>query len=215
MTILLVEYRVEDVEGWQAVFDADPMDRAGHGVTRHCIDRDADDPNHHMLGMEFATREEAEAFRAALTPVWETSGAGQSWILEPTDHHDPPAREQATKVDRFLYRLIPPRATFPADMSEEEAAIMAQHFAYWAQLEARRIVVVLGPVLDPAGTWGLGIIEGDTEDEVRAIALEDPAVKSGMSTFEVLAMADPFVRSSSGLTRCRRRRAGRASFGCR
>ena len=73
---------------------------------------------------------------------------------------------------------------------------MAEHFAYWERFEQRGQVVVLGPVLDPAGTWGLGIIEGETDDAVRAIALEDPAVKSGMSTFEVLAMADPFVARS-------------------
>ena len=189
MTILLVEYRVDDVAGWQAVFDADPMDRAAHGVTRHWIDRDADDPNHLMVGMELATREQAQAFREALAPVWQISGAGQSWILEPA------VRAAATNVSRFLYKLIPPRPTFPADMSEEEAAIMGHHFAYWAGLEGRGLVVVLGPVLDPAGTWGLGIIEGNSEGEVRAIVGDDPAVKSGMATFEVLAMADPYVRS--------------------
>ena len=191
MTILLIEYRVDDVDGWQAVFDADPMDRAAHGVTHHWIDRDADDPNHLMVVMTFATPEQAEAFREALAPVWDISGAGQSWVLERTA-----SSEATTNVNRFLYRLIPPRPTFPADMSEEEGAIMAQHFTYWAELEENGLVVVLGPVLDPRGTWGLGIIEGDTEDEVRAIACDDPAVKSGMSTFEVLPMADPYVRSS-------------------
>jgi uncharacterized protein YciI len=194
MTILLVEYRVEDFGSWKAVFDSDPMDRAAHGVTKHWIHRDPDDPNHYMVGMEFATHEQAQAFREALAPVWEMSGAGQAWILEPTESGDPPGRQPSTKVNRFVYKLIPPRVTFPSDMSEEEAAIMAQHFAYWERFEQRGQVVVLGPVLDPAGTWGLGVIEGDTEDEMRAIALEDPAVKSGMSTFEVLAMADPFVR---------------------
>ena len=76
MTILLVEYRVDDVAGWQAVFDADPMDRAADGVTRHWIDRDADDPNHLMVGMKFATREQAQAFREALAPVWQTPAPG-------------------------------------------------------------------------------------------------------------------------------------------
>ena len=192
MAILLVEYRVDDFGEWKAVFDADPMDRAAHGVTRHWIDRDPDDPNHHMLGMELATPEQARAFRDALAPVWDMSGAGQSWILEPDEHGGPP--ESANQVNHFVYKLIPPRPTFPADMSEQEAAIMAEHFAYWEPFEQRGQVIVLGPVLDPAGTWGLGIIEGDTDEAVRAMALEDPAVKSGMATFEVLAMADPFVR---------------------
>ena len=55
-------------------------------------------------------------------------------------------------------------------------------------------MVVIGPVLDPAGTWGLGVIEAATEDEARALALEDPAVSTGLSTFEIHPMMDPFVR---------------------
>jgi uncharacterized protein YciI len=196
MAILLVEYHVDDFDAWKAVFDADPIDRGSHGVTRHWIHRDPDDRNHHMLGMEFATHEEARVFREVLAPMWEMSGAAQAWVLEAADGGEPPARAPA-KVSRFVYRLIPPRPTFPADMTEAEAAIMAEHFAYWKPFEQRGQVVVLGPVVDPAGTWGLGVIEGETEDEVRAIVLADPAVASGMATFELLAMADPFVRSSS------------------
>jgi uncharacterized protein len=194
MSILLIEYHVADFAQWKAIFDVDPMDRKAHGVIRHWIHRDPDDPNHHMLGMEFASREQASAFREALAPVWDMSGAGQAWILEPAESADAPRRDQPIKPNRFVYKLIPPRPTFPADMSEDEARIMAEHFAYWEQFEQRGVVVVLGPVLDPAGTWGVGIIEGETEGEIRAMALEDPAVKSGMSTFEVAPMADPFVR---------------------
>jgi hypothetical protein len=54
---------------------------------------------------------------------------------------------------------------------------------------------VLGPVLDPSGTWGLGDIAGGDPDDISALGAEDPAVKSGMSTFEVYAMTDPFIRS--------------------
>ena len=195
MSILLIEYRVDDVDGWQAVFDADPMGREAHGVVDWWIHRDPANPNHLMLGMTFASLVQAKTFREALAPVWDVSGATQAWILEPTEASGPPSRESGAKLDRFVYKLIPPRPTFPADMSEEEAAIMAQHFAYWEQFEERGVVIVLGPVLDPAGSWGLGIIESETEDEVRSIALQDPAVKSGMATFEVAAMADPYVRS--------------------
>ena len=90
MAILLVEYRVDDFGEWKAVFDADPMDRAAHGVTSHWIHPYPDDSSHHMVGMEFATHEQAKAFRDALAPVWEMSGAGQAWILEPAEDGDPP-----------------------------------------------------------------------------------------------------------------------------
>jgi uncharacterized protein YciI len=80
-------------------------------------------------------------------------------------------------------------------MTDGEAAIMQQHFTYWKPLEERGIVVLLGPVLDPAGTWGLGIVAAESDADIRALATDDPAVKSGMSTFEVWPMADPFIRS--------------------
>lgn len=95
----------------------------------------------------------------------------------------------------FLYKLIPPRQTFPNNMTDTEASIMAQHFEYWQTLEEKDLVLVYGPVLDPAGTWGLGIVQGDTPEDPRALGLDDPAVTSGMCTFEVHPMQDPFVRT--------------------
>src|SRR5512132_3181637 len=53
MSMLLIDYRVQDVVGWRAIFDQDPMRRAQHGVTRHPIYQDCEDPNHLMLSLEF------------------------------------------------------------------------------------------------------------------------------------------------------------------
>jgi uncharacterized protein len=198
MTTLMIDYHVEDFNRWKAVFDSDPMDRTSHGVVKHWIYRDPDDPNHHMLGMEFAGAEQARAFRQALAPMWEVSGAGQAWILEQVEQAETPSPTQgvaATPTSYFVYKLIPPRPTFPVDMTDAEAAIMEQHFAYWRRFEELGSVVVYGPVLDPSGTWGLGVVAGDDAKDVSALGAEDPAVKSGMSTFEVYAMAEPFIRS--------------------
>jgi uncharacterized protein YciI len=198
MTILMIDYHVEDFNRWKAVFDSDPMDRTSHGVVKHWIYRDPDDPNHHVLGMEFVGAEQTKAFREALAPMWEVSGAGQAWILEQVEQaetHTPMRNVAAKPTSYFVYKLISPRPTFPVDMSDAEAAIMEQHFAYWSRFEQRGIVVVLGPVLDPSGTWGLGVVAGDDRNDINALGAEDPAVKSGMSTFEVYAMADPFIRS--------------------
>jgi uncharacterized protein YciI len=193
-SILLIEYRVESLADWKAMFDADPMDRAAHGVVRYWIHRDPDDPNHHLLGMAFATLEQARAFREAMAPVWDVSGAGQSWLLQEGNAGAVDATS-TQPAQHFVYKLRPPRPTFPADMTDGEAAIMRQHFAYWKPLEERGIVVALGPVLDPAGTWGLGIVAAESDADIQALAADDPAVKSGMSTFEVWPMADPFIRS--------------------
>jgi hypothetical protein len=80
--LLLIDYRVADFAGWKAAFDQDPMGRKPHGVTRHWLYRDAEDPGHLMLGLEFSSAEQAKAFRNALAPVWAVSGAGQAWILQ-------------------------------------------------------------------------------------------------------------------------------------
>jgi hypothetical protein len=78
----LIEYRVEDVVGWRAIFDQDPVGREQHGVIRHCIYQDSKDPNPIMPSLELPSAEEAKTFRKALEPVWAVSGAGQAWVLE-------------------------------------------------------------------------------------------------------------------------------------
>jgi uncharacterized protein len=100
----------------------------------------------------------------------------------------------ATKQQHFVYRLIPPRPSFAADMTEAEAGIMAQHIGYWQDLTDRGIAIVFGPVADPAGAWGLAVVEAESEEDVRGLSMEDPAVKSEMSTFDVFAMPDAIVR---------------------
>jgi uncharacterized protein YciI len=91
-------------------------------------------------------------------------------------------------ANHFVYKLIPPRPTFAGDMSHGEQAVMEKHFAYWGTLFEGGRVVVYGPVLEPAGVWGLAVVEADSVDEVRAIAEDDPAVRTGTCTFEIGAM---------------------------
>lgn len=50
----------------------------------------------------------------------------------------------------FLYKLIPPRATFAKDMIREEKNLMDEHFAYWNSLMDRWCVIAFGPVDDAA-----------------------------------------------------------------
>jgi uncharacterized protein len=97
-------------------------------------------------------------------------------------------------MSHFVYKLIPPRPTFDTDMSDTEAAVMGQHIAYWQDLLERGRVIVFGPVSDPAGTWGLGVVEAETEDDARALGAHDPAVTSGLATFEVYPMPMAVVR---------------------
>jgi uncharacterized protein len=88
----------------------------------------------------------------------------------------------------FVLKLIPPRPTFAEDMTEKEKNIMKQHAAYWKDKADGGIVLVYGPVLDPKGAYGLGIIEVDNEDQARSFAEDDPTVKSGINKIEILPM---------------------------
>jgi uncharacterized protein len=108
---------------------------------------------------------------------------------------DPQPHPRSTTINHFAYKLIPPRPTFDTDMSHAEAAIMGQHVGYWQDLAQQGIAVVFGPVRDPAGTWGLAVVQAEAAADVRALGVDDPAVKSGMATFQVYAMPDAIVRS--------------------
>ncbi|HXB12545.1 MAG TPA: YciI family protein [Bacteroidia bacterium] len=87
----------------------------------------------------------------------------------------------------FFLKLIPSRPTFAQDMTDEERGIMMQHVAYWADLLNKGIAIVFGPVMDPKGTYGIGIIAVDVEDRVNVITSNDPAAK--LNKYEVLLMA--------------------------
>jgi hypothetical protein len=97
----------------------------------------------------------------------------------------PPAAE-----DRFfLLRLIAPRPTFAQDMTPEERSIMQAHGAYWASKLAAGHAIAFGPVLDPKGAWGLGLIKARDEAEVAAFQAGDPAMTSGRGfRYEVMPM---------------------------
>jgi len=85
----------------------------------------------------------------------------------------------------FLFRLIPPRADFAQTMTAEEQQAMAGHMEYWQRLLHDGRVVVYGPVADPEGVWGLGVLRAADRAEVLAIGARDPSVTAGVNTFEV------------------------------
>jgi uncharacterized protein len=95
----------------------------------------------------------------------------------------------------FVFRLKAPRPTFALDMSDEEREIMNRHAAYWQPYVDSGQMLVFGPVLDDTGSWGLGVIEAEDEDEQRAFAARDAVVTSGTADMEIGRMLDGFVRS--------------------
>ncbi|SRR5581483_35646 len=86
----------------------------------------------------------------------------------------------------FLLRLLPPRASFTQDMTPEERAVMQAHVAYWAPYIEMRTMIVMGPVADPAGGWGLGVIGVERREELDTLLKNDPA--STLGHWEVFPM---------------------------
>ena len=74
---------------------------------------------------------------------------------------------------------------------------MARHAEHWRPLVESGQMVIFGPVLDGSGSWGLGVVESDDEEEVRAFAAQDPVVVTGTGTMEVGKMLGGFVRPRS------------------
>jgi len=52
-------------------------------------------------------------------------------------------------------------------MNDEEQEIMARHAARWRPWIEWGQMVIFGPVLDSTGSWGLGVVEDDDEEELR------------------------------------------------
>jgi uncharacterized protein len=94
----------------------------------------------------------------------------------------------------FVFRLKVSRPTFALDLTDEEREIMVRHAEYWRPWVDSGRMVIFGPVLDASGSWGLGVVEADDEEELRAFAADDPVVTTGTGTIEVGKMLAGHVR---------------------
>jgi uncharacterized protein YciI len=101
-------------------------------------------------------------------------------------------------MSTFVFRLKAPRPTFALDMSDEEREVMGRHAAHWQPYIESGQMVIFGPVLDGTGSWGLGVVQSDNEDELRDFAARDPVVTTGTGSIEIGKMLQGFVRPQLG-----------------
>jgi len=80
---------------------------------------------------------------------------------------------------------------------QEEREIMGRHAAYWQPFIDSGQMVIFGPVLDEEGSWGLGVVEAEDEEELREFAAGDPVVVTRTAHIEVGKMLAGFVRPAS------------------
>ena len=78
----------------------------------------------------------------------------------------------------YLCRLIPPRPSFAMDMKPPEAKAMKEHVAYWTELLGKGKAIAFGPVMDPKGPWGVGLVSVRDKEELRELQANDPAIRA-------------------------------------
>jgi len=100
-------------------------------------------------------------------------------------------------MPHYFCRLKPPRPSFLTDMTAEEALVMRRHREYWIPRVEIGTVIAMGPVADPAGAWGVAIVEAPSLTALEAMQASDPAIlsRSGFA-YENFLMPTIAVRPS-------------------
>jgi uncharacterized protein YciI len=100
-------------------------------------------------------------------------------------------------VKYYVCKLTGPRPSFPQDITPEEAAIMQAHVAYCGELLRAGKAVLFGPVADPSGVWGLGVLQLAADDDPQQIVADDPVTKANAGfTCQVMPMLQAATRES-------------------
>jgi hypothetical protein len=89
----------------------------------------------------------------------------------------------------FLFKLLPPRPNFMRDMTPEELMLMQLHGVYWSGQLANGKIIAFGPVADPAGGWGMGMLRVGDAAEVDGLTANDPVMLANQGfRYEVFSM---------------------------
>lgn len=84
---------------------------------------------------------------------------------------------------RFLATAKPKREHWLQNISDEEKAVMARHFAYTSQMFAEGNIVFDGACLD--GTMGIIVYQAKSQEAALELFNNDPLVKSGIMSTEL------------------------------
>lgn len=72
---------------------------------------------------------------------------------------------------------------------------MREHAAYWQDLTDKGLAIAFGPVMNPKGPWGVGMVGVDSEADARFISGNDPFIKANTNfSVEILPMRIGAVR---------------------
>ncbi|CRK81978.1 YciI family protein [Neobacillus massiliamazoniensis] len=83
----------------------------------------------------------------------------------------------------FLETAIPKKENWLQNMTEEEKAVMAQHFAYVNQLFSEGKIFFSGACTD--GAMGIIIYQAESYESAFEMFQNDPLVKSGITNTDL------------------------------
>ena len=89
-------------------------------------------------------------------------------------------------MPHYFLKLNPVRPTFSQDMTNTERAVMMQHVSYWGELTKKGMVTVYGPVFDPKGAYGIGVVEVENDEQLQNLIKNDPA--TSINSYEYYPM---------------------------
>lgn len=93
----------------------------------------------------------------------------------------------------LFLKLNPIQPTFMMDKTSDEKTFMQSPVGYWTTLLNENIAILFGPVLDPKGAHGTGVVTVDNEEHLKQIIANDPA--NGLNHFEYYPMNAIFKQS--------------------
>jgi uncharacterized protein YciI len=94
----------------------------------------------------------------------------------------------------YLFKFVPHKPNFMVTMTDDERAIVYEHVAYWQQFTDNGTAVMFGPVDDPAGGWGVAIVETDDETLPAAIRADDPVVLADLGPVDIYPIPNAIGR---------------------
>jgi uncharacterized protein YciI len=87
-----------------------------------------------------------------------------------------------------LTKWIPPRADFVNTTTDTERDLLQQHSDWLNAMMADGLIVAHGPVMDPAGSYGVALWRIADDQILAAVLAQDPIVRAGVGHYEQFSM---------------------------
>lgn len=87
----------------------------------------------------------------------------------------------------YLTKWLPPREDFLPTMTSAEQELMQQHGA-WLTGMMDKGLVAHGPVIDPAGGYGVALWQIGDDADIAALTAQDPIIVAGIGRYEHFPM---------------------------